>query len=101
MIMESPRHMSLSCREVRRHILDELDTQLSGPRFRTHKEHLDHCPDCRAYLSGLKYVIWLYQHYPMPRVSARMRNQVLHAVFADREHHGHAPHASWSRQTTL
>lgn len=97
--MERPRHFHVSCRDMKHHMLDELDTKLASPQFRKYKVHLEQCSRCRAYLSGLRSVIWLYRHYPIPPLSTRMRNHVLEAVFAHNERRIHKPHAAWNQRT--
>jgi RNA polymerase sigma factor (sigma-70 family) len=49
----------MKCDTVYLHICDHLDEDIASPRCRQIKQHLDECPNCRAYLDSLKKTIVL------------------------------------------
>ncbi len=67
------------CRTVATHLQLQLDSKLRTRVCREIKRHLEHCPNCTAYLDSLKKTILLYKKYPDPQVPKRMR-QELHAI---------------------
>ncbi len=70
------KHSAL-CREVARHIQNQLDAELLSPACREIRKHLRRCPNCTAYLDSLKKTALLYKRYPDPDVPARMREKLL------------------------
>jgi len=66
-----------SCRQVYHHICEHLDEDLSSPRCRRIRQHLEDCPDCQAYLDSLKKTIILYRSAPAPGVP-----RVIHRALA-------------------
>jgi predicted anti-sigma-YlaC factor YlaD len=67
------------CRDVVRHICDHLDADLNAPQCRQIQRHLRSCPNCTAYLDGLKKTVRLYQRMRVPRVPRGARKR-LYAV---------------------
>jgi hypothetical protein len=63
----------LNCKDVFRHICDNLDERLSSSRCREIKRHLDRCPNCTACLDGLKQTVYLYRNYPVPKLPQRTK----------------------------
>jgi hypothetical protein len=59
--MEKYSSPPVSCRQVKRHVLEELDEKVRLRQFRTYKEHLDRCTDCHRYLTDLKRIVWYYK----------------------------------------
>jgi anti-sigma factor RsiW len=70
----------MKCSEVYLHICDNLDEEINSPRCRAIKQHLEECPDCRAYLASLKKTIVLYKSLPVPRVSRQAHRDLLTTI---------------------
>ncbi|MBM4159986.1 MAG: zf-HC2 domain-containing protein [Ignavibacteria bacterium] len=70
------RHTA-NCRNVAKHVQEQLDYGLSSGAYRKIKEHLERCPKCTAYLDSLKKTVFLYQRYPDPHVPKRMRQRLF------------------------
>lgn len=68
-----------NCKDVYKHLCDNLDERLNTPECREFKEHLAHCPNCTAYLDSLKKTVYLYRHYPTPSFAQKKR-RALYAV---------------------
>jgi anti-sigma factor RsiW len=69
-----------ACREIYQHICDNLDEDLSSPRCKQIKRHIDACPDCRAYLDSLKKTVILYRKLPVPPVSRSAHANLLKSI---------------------
>jgi predicted anti-sigma-YlaC factor YlaD len=72
-----PKHVK--CKDVFRHICDNLDHNLESPECHAIKEHIDGCPDCIVYLDSLKQTIRLFREYPDPKVPAKAHRK-LYAI---------------------
>ncbi len=70
----------MKCEDVYLHICDHLDEDISSPRCRMIREHLDACPNCQAYLDSLKKTITLYKAIPEPSVPAQTHKQLFKAI---------------------
>lgn len=70
------RHTT-GCREVATHLQFQLDSKLRTRACREIMRHLEHCPNCTAYLDSLQKTILLYRKYPDPQVPKRMRQKLL------------------------
>ena len=68
------------CREIYQHICDNLDEDLSSPRCRQIKKHIDSCSDCRAYLDSLKKTVVLYRNVPAPEVPRSTHAKLLKTI---------------------
>jgi hypothetical protein len=68
---------TVHCHEVLNHICEELDTKLTSAKCRELKRHLEHCPNCTAYLDSLRKTITLYSSTPNPRVPRNARKKLL------------------------
>ena len=68
---------TMHCPEVLDHICEELDTKISSAKCREIKRHLAQCPNCTAYLDGLKKTIKLYKTYPSKKVPQKTREQLF------------------------
>jgi predicted anti-sigma-YlaC factor YlaD len=68
---------TLKCKEVFRHICDNLDADLDSPQCRGIKKHLDRCPSCTAYLDSLKKTVSLYREYPEPRLPKKTHHKLI------------------------
>ncbi|HTY35772.1 MAG TPA: zf-HC2 domain-containing protein [Bacteroidota bacterium] len=60
-----------------RHLQGELDTKLHARSCREIRKHLADCPNCTAYLDSLKKTVFLYRHYPDPRLPKRTRQRLF------------------------
>lgn len=69
----------INCKEVYKHLCDNLDERLNTSECREFREHLAQCPNCTAYLDSLKKTVYLYRHYPVPSFSQKKRRE-LYAV---------------------
>lgn len=77
-----------SCRQVYQHICEHLDEDLSSPRCRRIRQHIEGCPDCKEYLESLKKTVVLYRAVPtppVPRVVHRSLARALEQEFAGRK----------------
>jgi hypothetical protein len=70
----------LSCKNIVKFICVELDEHIDSPRCREIKKHLKTCPNCAAYLDGLKKTVSLYRQYPNPKVKDRCRKELFAAL---------------------
>ena len=70
------RKQRITCTDVYRHICDNLDRKLDAPACREIRRHIGRCPNCVAYLDGLKKTVALYQEYPDPRVPGKVHRQL-------------------------
>jgi predicted anti-sigma-YlaC factor YlaD len=77
--MKTKRKRAVRCEEVTKHVCEHLDEQMDSPRCRQIRKHLQGCPDCTAYLDGLKKMIKLYRTTPNPHVP-RSAHKKLFAV---------------------
>ena len=68
---------TISCEKMYTHICDNLDQDINSPQCREIKRHLEACPNCVAYLDGLKKTITLYREYPMPKAPKKIRRQII------------------------
>lgn len=67
------------CRDVARHLCENLDYEMNSRECREIRRHLRACPNCSAYLDSLKKTLRLYRKLPDPRVPSKVRKK-LHAV---------------------
>jgi len=70
----------MKCESVYLHICDHLDEEISSPRCRQIRQHLEECPNCRAYLDSLKKTIVLYRKLPDPSVPARAHRELFRTI---------------------
>ena len=70
----------MKCDKVYLHICDHLDEEITSPRCRQIKQHLEECPNCRAYLDSLKKTIVLYKAMPEPSVPAGTHRELLKTI---------------------
>jgi predicted anti-sigma-YlaC factor YlaD len=75
--MKSTHRHTLACREIYRHICENLDTDLESEQCREIREHIGKCDNCTAYLDSLKKTVYLYRTYPTPHVPARSRRKLI------------------------
>jgi anti-sigma factor RsiW len=73
------------CRQVYQHICDHLDEDLSSPRCRRIRQHLEGCPNCMAYLDSLKKTIILYRSSPSPTVPRVVHRSLAAALKREQE----------------
>ncbi|MBI4536187.1 MAG: zf-HC2 domain-containing protein [Ignavibacteriae bacterium] len=70
----------MNCKKVYLHICESLDEDLNSPRCREIRNHLDDCPNCRAYLDSIKKTITLYRMEPAPHVPASVHNRLIKTI---------------------
>jgi hypothetical protein len=70
----------ISCKKIANYICGELDEHIDSPRCREIKKHLKTCPNCTAYLDGLKKTVSLYRQYPNPIIKDRCRKELFDAL---------------------
>jgi len=70
----------MKCDKVYLHICDHLDEEITSPRCRQIKQHLEECPNCRAYLDSLKKTIVLYRAMPEPPVPAGTHRELFKTI---------------------
>ncbi len=81
--MKKKRDQAVRCKEATTYVCEYLDEQVDSPRCRQIRKHLQECPDCTAYLYGLKKTITLYRALPNPRVSQSTHNKLFAALNLD------------------
>ena len=77
--MKTRRVRIVRCRDVAKHLCENLDEQINARLCREIRKHLQECPDCTAYLDSLRKTITLYRNVPCPRVPNSAR-KTLYAV---------------------
>ena len=60
---------NIQCREVAKHICENLDEKINSPICRAIKKHLQACPKCSANLRSLKRAIGLYRCCRAPKLT--------------------------------
>jgi hypothetical protein len=76
-IMRQIHNYTVMCREVARHIQDQLDADLQKRTCREIWKHLRRCSNCTAYLDSLKKTILLYKRYPDPHLPTIIRQNLF------------------------
>jgi hypothetical protein len=71
------KRRQLTCKESLAHICGEMDEHIDSPKCREIKKHLEACPNCAAYLDGLKKTVRLYRDYPCPKLPDKCRKELL------------------------
>jgi hypothetical protein len=71
------RRSSVACRDIFRHICENLDENMDSPECREIRKHMDDCPDCVAYLDSLKKTVRLYRVYPSPKVPGTAHRRLI------------------------
>lgn len=81
-----PVHIHLlSCADVYSHLCDNLDSKLDSESCRKIKAHLKECRNCSALLDSLKKTIYLYRHYPAPKIPAKARKELFAIIHMEKE----------------
>jgi anti-sigma factor RsiW len=70
----------MDCAKAYRYICDNLDAKLDSPRCRRIRQHLDDCPECRAYLASIKTTVRLFQAVPRVRVPASTHRKLMRTL---------------------
>jgi anti-sigma factor RsiW len=73
----------MNCKQVYRHICENLDENIHSARCRAIRRHLVSCPDCGAYLDSIKKTIALYKSIPTPKVPSAIHLKMLKALQAE------------------
>jgi hypothetical protein len=68
--MKNKKIKVIHCKDVARHICENLDEKIDSLLCREIKKHLQECPDCSANLLSLKKTVKLYRRYPAPKLSS-------------------------------
>ena len=71
------KHRAPTCRDIARHICEELDGRISSRECREIRRHLEKCRNCTAYLDSLKKTVRMYRIVPTPRPTAKRRRQLF------------------------
>jgi predicted anti-sigma-YlaC factor YlaD len=66
--MKTKRLKIVRCKDVAKHLCENLDQQLNSRLCREIKKHLQECPNCTAYLDSLKKTISMYRSVSTPRM---------------------------------
>jgi RNA polymerase sigma-70 factor (ECF subfamily) len=66
-----------TCKDVYRHICANLDADLTSARCRRLKQHLESCPNCRAYLDSVKKTVTLFRMAPSPPLPASVHRKLF------------------------
>lgn len=69
--------MKMTCKKTYRYICENLDANLNSPICVEIKKHLDHCPDCTAYLDTLKKTVLLYKNQKSPTLGKSARKNLV------------------------
>lgn len=75
--MRTKKTKLIHCKDVAKHICENLDENINSPICRKIKEHLKKCPDCAANLISLKRTIKLYRFCPTPKLSGTRHKKLL------------------------
>jgi hypothetical protein len=78
----SQKPKQCTCRQVFRHMCDTLGADIGSPECRAMRAHVNDCANCAAYLDSLKKTVELYASYPMPKLSARVKAELLRSLKA-------------------
>jgi len=73
----------MNCKQVYRHICENLDENIHSARCRAIRKHLVSCPDCGAYLDSIKKTIALYKTIPTPKVPSAIHRKMLRVLTAE------------------
>lgn len=74
----------LSCSEVYDHLCDNLDEQLNSESCRQIKAHIAECENCTALLDSLKKTVYLYRHYPTPKLPKKVKKELFAVIRFDK-----------------
>ena len=74
---------SLSCSEVYDHLCDNLDEKLNSESCRQIKAHIADCENCTALLDSLKKTVYLYRHYPTPKLPKKIKKELFAVIRYD------------------
>jgi RNA polymerase sigma-70 factor (ECF subfamily) len=91
----------MTCRKTYRYICDNLDERLDSPRCRQIRQHLEQCPNCRAYLDSIKKTVALYKLDTAPDIPASAHRRLMKVIGAEMPHMrrspaGRSPHSGGS-----
>ncbi|HVN49649.1 MAG TPA: zf-HC2 domain-containing protein [Bacteroidota bacterium] len=78
--MRTKHPETLCCRDIAKHVCENLDENIDSPLCRKIKKHLQTCPECSEDLSVLKKTIELYREYPEPILPAVRKKNILTAI---------------------
>lgn len=81
----------MTCRKAYRYICDNLDERLDSPRCRQIRQHLEKCPNCRAYLDSIKKTVALYKSETAPIIPASAHRRLMKAMDTEMPHLEKAP----------
>jgi hypothetical protein len=73
----------MKCKDAYQYICENLDADVDSPACREIRKHLEHCPECTAYLDSLKKTVHLYKVAPLPDVSPAIHNRLFRTIKLD------------------
>jgi hypothetical protein len=66
--MKVKKIKTIHCKDVAKHLCENLDQKLNSRFCRQVRKHLQECPDCTADLDSLKKTISLFRNISSPSV---------------------------------
>ncbi len=69
----------VSCKEVAKHICENLGEQLDSPHCKAIKKHLEDCEECREYFSSVERTIDFYKKYDI-NMPADAHNRLMQCL---------------------
>lgn len=70
----------MPCPEMLHRICTELKEDIDSEVCQEVKQHLDTCPDCRAYVDSLKKTVYLYRQISDQNVPHEVQNRLIEAL---------------------
>src|SRR3990172_1295834 len=68
------------CRDMYRHLCENLDSKLNSEECKRIREHIESCENCHALLDTLKKTVYLYKEMPMPSLPKRLEREVFAVI---------------------
>ena len=69
-----------SCKEMYRHMCENLDNELDSAACREIRKHIENCENCSALLDSLKKTVFLYKNYPIPEVPPAAHKELFAVI---------------------
>jgi hypothetical protein len=80
--MKTKKIKVIRCKDVAKHVCENLDEKINSPLCREIKKHLQECPDCSGDLIALKHTVKLYRRYPTPKLPTVCHKNLMAIVSA-------------------
>jgi hypothetical protein len=74
-----------SCKDMYRHMCENLDNELDSAACREIRKHIEGCVNCSAMLDSLKKTVFLYKNYPVPEIPAAARQELFAVIQLEKE----------------